>query len=156
MSVPAYHGWGHRPVELGGPDPLIPLGRYEIKVFADRNALDGELPDSAIIVSTGNGKFIFPIPQDLHKAELVHAAAGVSVAGAVTVQIRNITQANLDLLSTEITIDAGEFTSYAVGTTEPVITPDQPVEVGDMIAIDVDAADGTAEGLAVILVFAVV
>ena len=74
------------------PTRSLPLGYYEIKVFADRNALDGNLPDEAIVVSTGDGKFILAIPEDLHGTELVHAAAFVSVAGEVTVQIRNVTQ----------------------------------------------------------------
>jgi len=128
-------------------------GFFEMKVFADRDALDGSLPDEAIIVSTGNGKFVIFIAEDLDGTELVHAAAGVSVAGAVTVQIRNITQSNLDLLSTRITIDSGEYTSYTAAT-PPVIIANQPVATGDRIAVDVDAADGTAEGLAVILRFA--
>ena len=150
---PAYHGTTHRPHFLGGSDPLLPLGYYEIKVFADRNALDGNLPDEAIIVSAGDSKFVIAIPADLHQTELVHAAAFVSEAGEVTVQIRNVTQA-FDFLTTPITIDAGEFTSYAAGTTPPVIDDDLPVDQGDLVAIDVDAADGTAEGLGVILQFA--
>jgi hypothetical protein len=75
------------------------------------------------------------------------------VAGAVTVQLRNVTEAH-DFLSTPITIDSGEFTSYA-SATEPVINAaNAEVTTGDLIAVDVDAADGTAEGLGVILVFA--
>lgn len=146
------HGWTHRPRLEGGTDPLPPRGVYEIKVFADRDSLDGNLDDTAIVVSTGDGKFVFWIPEDLDHTELVHVAAGVSVAGAVTVQIRNITQA-FDFLSTKVTIDSAEFTSYTAAT-PPVITASQPVAKGDRIAIDVDAADGTAEGLGVILEFA--
>jgi len=152
VTGPVYHGWNHRPKLRGGSDPLPPVGHFEIKVFADTNALDGTLDDIARIVSTGDGKFIFAIPQDLDGCELVHAAGYVTVAGAVTVQVRNITQA-YDFLSTRITVDSGEFSSYTA-VTEPVITPDQLVATGDRIAIDVDAADGTAEGLGVILMFA--
>jgi hypothetical protein len=154
MTGPIYHGWTHRPSILGGTDPNTPLGYYEIKVFADANALDGNLPDTATVVSTGDGKFVFAIPQDLDATELVHAAGFVTTAGAVTVQIRNVTQA-LDFLSTKITIDTGETTSYTAATA-PVITADQPVATGDLIAVDVDAADGAAKGLGVILMFALV
>ena len=121
-------------------------------MFADPNALDGNVPDIARIVSTGDGKFIFVIPEDLDGTELVHAAAYVTVAGAVTVQIRNITQA-FDFLTTKITVDASEFSSYTAAT-PPVIDDDLVVDKGDRIAIDVDVADGTAEGLGVILMFA--
>ena len=153
MTLPGHHGWAHRPRWLGGADPDTPIGLFEIRVFADRGALDGNLPDEAIVVSTGDGKFVFPIPHDLDQAELVHAAAGVSLAGAVTVQIRNVTGA-YDFLSTKVTIDSGEFTSYTAAA-PPVIDDTKFVDKGDLIAIDVDAADGTAEGLAVILHFAV-
>jgi hypothetical protein len=110
MSGPNYHGWTHRSALRGGSDPLHPLGHFEIKVFADPNALDGNLDAAARIVSTGDGKFIFMIPNDLDGCELVHAAVYVTVAGAVTVQIRNITQA-FDFLSTKLTVDAAEFSS---------------------------------------------
>lgn len=147
------HGWTHRRRQQGGSDPLPPLGHYEIKVFADREALDGALPDSAIIVSTGDAKFVFVIPDDLDGTSLVHAAAFVSLAGAVTVQIRNITQ-TYDFLTTKVTIDSGEYSSYTAATPPVIDTPHDPVAKGDRIGVDVDAADGTAEGLGVILVFA--
>lgn len=152
-SGPDFHGWTHRPKLLGGTDPIPPLGYYEIKVFADRGALDGNLSDSAIVVSTGDGKFHFFIPQQLDRAELVHAAAGVSVSGDVEVQVHNVTQA-ADYFTTTLTIDAGDKTSYTATT--PVVVDDTLLaDVGDEIRIDVDAADGTAEGLCVILHFAV-
>lgn len=150
MTLPAHHGWTHRPRFLGGSDQIA-IGHYEIKVFADTNALDGNLPDEARIVDVGDGKFIFVIPRDLHGYELLHAHAYVTVAGAVTVQIRNITQA-YDFLTTKITVDSGEYSSYTAAT-QPVIDDDLVVLTGDRIAIDVDAADGTAEGLGVTLIF---
>lgn len=107
-------------------------------------------------VTTGNGQRVFPIPRELDGLSLVAAHAWVSTessSGDLTIQIRNITQTD-DMLSTEITIDAGEFTSYAPGTTESVVDPAAAeVATGDLIAVDVDA-DGTgAEGLGVILTF---
>ena len=153
MSGPFHHGWSHRPGWLGGTDQNTPLGFYEIKVFADRDALDGNLPDEAIVVSTGDGKFVFAIPHDLDQAEMVHAAAFVSLAGAVTVQVRNVTQA-ADYLTTALTIDSGETTSYTAAT-PVVIDDDLLADKGDLIRIDVDAADGTAEGLGVMLQFAI-
>lgn len=151
MPDVAYHAETHRPHSKGGTDPAFQLGYFEIKVFADPNALDGNLPDEARVVATGDGKFIFAIPEDLDGCELHKCAAFVSVAGAVTVQIRNITK-SYDFLTTKITIDSGEFTSYTAAA-PPVIDDDLVVDKGDRISIDVDAADGTAEGLGVILQF---
>lgn len=154
-SGPSYHASTHRPELLGGSDPLQPYGFYEIKIFADRNALDGDLPDSAIVVSAGDGKFYFPIPADLDGTSLVYAAAGVSASGDVTVQIHNATQ-SFDYLSTPITIDAGEFFSYPDSAVAPVVDNHPVNETGDRVRIDVDDADGDAEGLAVMLAFAII
>lgn len=130
-------------------------GHFEIKVFADAGALDGNLPDSATVVSTGDGKFIFAIPEDLDNYYLVEAEAyvtTVSSSGTPTVQIRNITQA-VDMLSTRITIDASEFTSYTAAAPSVVNLANSQVDTGDRIAIDVDVAGTGAKGLGVILQF---
>lgn len=153
MPEVVYHGGTHRPKLFGGTDPLRPLGYYEIKVFADANALDGLLPAQATDVVTGDGKFIFAIPEDLHGTDLVRAHAFITTAGSlVQVQIRNVTQGH-DMLSTKVSIDAGDFTSYASATPPVVNQANAEVEEGDLIAIDVDAAGGGAQGLGVMLVF---
>jgi hypothetical protein len=154
MSGPNYHSWTHRPNLLGGTDPLQPFGFYEVKLFADRNALDGQLADELIVVSTGVNKFVIWIPEDLDGTSLVYAAAGVSVAGDVTVQVKNLTQ-GYNFLTTVITIDSAYF-SYPVSGAAPVIAnPHDPVETGDRIAFDVLTADGIAEGLGVMLAFGI-
>jgi hypothetical protein len=153
VPLPGHHAWAHRPRWLGGADPLVPFAPYTVKCFADRGALDGNLPDSAVIVSTGDGKGHFQIEHDHDQSEMVHVAAFVSVAGAVTVQIRNVTGA-YDFLTTPLTIDTGEKSSYFAAT-PAVIDATKIVDMGDDIRIDVDAADGTAEGLCVTVQFAV-
>src|SRR6188472_58612 len=112
-GLPAYHGWSHRPTKVGGPDPIPPRGHFEIKVFADRGALDGNLPDTAIVVSTGDGKFVFVVPPDLDQTKLVTAEAGISTVGSSDVEITlgNLTAA-VDMLTTPITIPAGDYASY--------------------------------------------
>ena len=145
MSVPAYHGWTHRPKERGGTDPIPPTeAHYEIKVFSDTATM-----------ATGNGKFIFAIPDDLDGWFLIDADAfvtTVSSSGAPTVMIRNATDA-VDMLSTAITIDASEFTSYSAAT-QPVISgTNNGVAQADLIAIDVDGVGTGAKGLGVILTF---
>lgn len=123
------------------------VGTYEIKVFADGG--------SGSDVVTGDGAFIFEFPDDLDRMELNHARAfvtTVSSSGLVTVQLRNITQA-VDMLSTKITIDAGE-TSSGTAATPPVINVANAIpDARDLIAIDVDTAGTGAKGLGVILRF---
>lgn len=129
-------------------------GHYQIKVFADDNALDGNVPDSAKIVVVGDGKFIFAIPDDLNLAFLWDCFAYVTTVGAsvITIQLRNITQSQ-DMLSTRITIDGGEFTSYT-GVPHVINTSNAQVLEGDLISIDIDTGGGgTAKGLGVGLEF---
>jgi hypothetical protein len=94
------------------------------------------------------------VPRDLDGTTLLDTSAGVSgvASGEIEIWIRNVTTGE-DMLSTPITIQAGETSSYAVGTTQPVIDDEQAlVRAGDIIAIDVDAAsDGV--GLKVVLVY---
>lgn len=128
--------------KIGGTD-YAKEGQYEIKVVSD-----------AEDVATGDGQFIFAIPSDLGGTDLVEAQAfvtTVSSSGAPLIQIRNATQA-VDMLSTRITIDASEFTSYTASQRVINLSNDG-VATGDRIAIDVDAAGTGARGLGVILRF---
>jgi hypothetical protein len=140
MPVPYQrHGRRHRP---GGEDSIPVV--LEIKVFPDDTT-----------VTTGDGKFIFAVTEDLNGTNLVSAQAyvtTVSSSGTPTVQIRNITQA-ADMLTTKVTIDASEFTSYTAATRHVVDTSNDDVATGDRIAVDVDVAGTGAKGLGAILVF---
>lgn len=145
MPDVVYHGWTHRPKRKGGTDPITLEVWRDIAVFAPRGALDGNLPDSAIVVSTGDGKAWFEVSEEEDGFVLIAARAGVSLAGAVEIQLRNETQTD-DLLTTPVTIDAGELSSRTA-TTPPVIDTTIILAAGDQIFIDVDDADGDAEGL---------
>lgn len=116
----------------------------EVKVFDDATAL-----------ATGDGKLIFCVPASLGGCDLTAAHAfvtTVSSSGTPTVQIRNITQA-ADMLTTRITIDASEFTSYTAAAAPVIDTGNDDVATGDLIAIDVDVAGTGTKGLGVILTF---
>ena len=140
MPVPYQkHGRRHSP---SGED-AIPA-QFDIKVFSDTQT-----------VSTGDGKFIFAIPADLGGCYLIDADAyvtTVSSSGTPTIQIRNVTQ-SADMLSTRITIDASEYTSYTAAAPAVIDTANNDVATGDRIAIDVDTAGTGAKGLGVILTF---
>lgn len=116
----------------------------QIKIFGDDD-----------IVSTGDGKAIFAISSDLNTLNLIDADIYVTTAsssGLPTVQIRNITQA-ADMLTTKMSIDVSEFTSYSAATPPVIDTGNDDVATGDLIAIDVDIAGTNAKGLGVILRF---
>ena len=115
---------------------------FDIKVFDDSSA--------AVVV---DGAFEFAIPASIDGATLSSVAAyvtTVSSAGAVTVQIRNTTTV-ADVLSTPITIDVSEFTSYTAATPAVIDPAEAVVTQADIIAIDIDTAGTGAKGLGVIL-----
>ena len=111
--------------------------------------------DDATTLTTGDGKVIICIPAALGGCDLTAAHAfvtTVSSSGLPTVQIRNVTQA-ADMLTTKITIDASEFTSYTAAAASVIDTSNDDVATGDLIAVDVDVAGTGAKGLGVILTF---
>lgn len=118
---------------------------FEIKVVADDDT-----------VTTGDGKAIMVIPRSVGGMRLVAAHAFVTTAsssGTPTVQIRNVTTAH-DLLSTRITIDTSEFTSYTAATQPVINSTYDEVSTGDLIAVDIDVAGTGAQGLGVVLTWA--
>lgn len=142
----------------------FPIGYYEIKCFADRNALNGNMPDSAIFVSAGDGKFLFPIPPGLDESRLDLAEAGISksTSGDLTVMITNVgvdpePLTGTDMLTAPITIAGGDWVSWTPGAnvgSTPIDDTASQVQSGDWIMISVvSAAGGDAEGLVVILQF---
>ena len=98
---------------------------------------------------------IFLVPQELNGYNLVGANAfvtTVSSSGTPTVQIRNVTDA-VDMLSTRITIDASEYTSYTAAAAAVVDATYDDVATGDRLAVDVDVAGTGAKGLGIVLTF---
>lgn len=111
--------------------------------------------DDATTVTTGEGKLIFCIPAALNGFNLTAAAAfvtTVSSSGAPSIGVRNVTD-SVEMLSTNVTIDASEFTSYTAAAAAVVDTAHDDVATGDLIAVDVDTAGTGAKGLGVILTF---
>jgi len=76
----------------------------------------------------------------------------VSTSGLPNVQIANVTDA-VDMLSTALTIDANELTSYTATTPAVIDTTKDDVVTGDLLRIDVDGAGTGAKGLQVTLGF---
>jgi len=109
--------------------------------------------DDATTLTTGDGKVIFNVPLELDNTLIISAHAFVSTvssSGAVTVQIRNVTD-SVDVLSTAITIDQSEFDSYTAATPPVILFANAQFAKSDRIAIDVDGAGTGTKGLSVIL-----
>ena len=111
--------------------------------------------DDLTTLTTGDGKVIFLVPQELNGYNLTGANAfvtTVSSSGTPTIQIRNVTD-SVDMLSTRITIDANEYTSYTAAAAAVVNTTYDDVATGDRLAVDVDVAGTGAKGLGIVLTF---
>ncbi len=116
----------------------------EVKVF-----------DDATAATTGDGKIIWFTPVEMSGYNLVDVecfVTGVSSSGALTMQIRNVTQA-ADMLSTAVTIDVSENSSLTAATPPAIDGANDDVATGDLIAVDVDGAGTSAEGLGCVASF---
>ena len=124
------------------------LGVYEIKVFEDVNA-----------TVVGDKAFQWEIPEDLDLAEIVSVEAFVTTPGSGNTQIQlhkldNAGASQGDILSTKITIEAGDYNS-ADAATQPVITGGTHlVHWGEHLRIDIDAAGAGSLGLGLIVTLA--
>ena len=107
-------------------------------------------------ITTGDGKAYFTVPALLNGMNLTSVAASlttVSSSGTPTVQIANVTD-SVDMLSTKVTIDANELTSYTAAAAAVIDTTKDDVATGDLLRVDVDVAGTGAKGLSVMLGFA--
>lgn len=106
------------------------------------------------LLATGDSQFHFFIPPELDSWDLIDADAAnptPSTTGTPTIQLRNVTTA-ADMLSTKITIDTAEKTSYTAATPPVIDAANDSVVTGNEIAVDIDSA-GTAQGLNIMLTF---
>jgi hypothetical protein len=112
-------------------------------------------PNAAAAITTGDGKAYWTVPAALNGMNLVSAHAALTTVGTValtTVQIANVTDA-VDMLSTRVTIDVSEFTSYTAAAPPVINAATDDVATGDLLRVDVDVAGTGAKGLQVILGF---
>lgn len=113
-----------------------------------------KVTDDATAITTGDGKFIFEITEELDGAYLIGVRAFVSTVsasgGPVDIQIRNITD-SVDLLSTSLKIDDSEYSSDTAATPAVISLVNSMLSNRDRIAIDIDDAGSGAKGLLVYL-----
>lgn len=111
--------------------------------------------DDATALTSGDGKAYIVIPSELNGMNLVDAGAMVSTvssSGTPTYQIHNVTDSQ-DMLSTRITIDANENTSYTAATAPVINTSYDDVATGDILRIDKDVAGTGEKGDTIMLSF---
>ena len=113
--------------------------------------------DSSTTPATGDGKVHFMISPELNGMNLVDADAvvtTVSSSGTPTFAVRRERSGSaVDMLSTNITIDQSEKTSYTAATAPVINTSNDDVATGDIIYIDLDTIGTGAKGHGVILSF---
>ena len=121
--------------------PLAPP-TYHIKVFGDNE----------LVNTNADRYFVFNVSPDMDEFYLYWLRIYVSTAGSCTVQIKNLTQGNVNMLSVPATIDSGEYSSKTA-TTQPTIHPtDSQVFDDDRISVQTTAASG-CKGLGILMVF---
>ena len=109
------------------------------------------------ILTLGNDKAFIHIPEDMAGMNLVAVHARVITAGGsglATFQIRNVTSGQ-DMLSTLLTIDAGETGSDTAATPAVIDTSEDDVAENDLLTLDIDTVPNSppALGLIVTLTF---
>lgn len=113
--------------------------------------------DELLVTNNSTAIKRFTVPITLNGALLTDADAAVittSSSGAVTIRVYNLTTAH-DMLSTNITIDQSEFTSYTAAVPPVINTAYDDVATGDKLGIFVAGSGTGTRGLEVILTFTV-
>lgn len=108
--------------------------------------------------STGDGQAYILIPLLVDLSNLIDAVISVSTTGTgvTTVQLRRKRAGvDVDMLSTPLTIDSGEYTSLSAATPAVIDTANDDVQVGDLVLMDIDGAANGAKGLFVQMTFSV-
>ncbi len=132
----------------------IPTDKNQLanKAYVDRKIIFIKASDDNTSPVAGDDYYQFNIPEGLDGFELADAEAAVvtpSVSGGpINLQVRNATG---DMLTTPITIDDNEPTSYTAAVRSVVSTTNFRIHTGDLIHIDVDAAGSGALGLQIYL-----
>lgn len=108
-------------------------------------------------ISTGDGKAYFPVPSDLSGMNLIGTSATLDTAGTgggFLCQLRRKRAgADVDMLSTRISIDATENDSRDATALPTINTANDDVLTKDRIYIDLDGVPTGAKGLSVTLQF---
>ena len=103
--------------------------------------------DSTTTICTGDGQYEFQMPYNFTLTDIYATVATASSCGIPSFQVQ---QSSLDILSTAITIDAGEKTSRTAVT--PVVISDTTLDINGVIEFDLDAVGTSVTGLVFYLI----
>lgn len=114
-------------------------------------------------ISVGDGRIVFPPLGSIFASHnltrvfaSVTAATALGTTGTTTIQVHNLTDGS-DMLSTKLTIDAGERDSSTAATAAVINLSEDDVTINDLIRIDIDTTCSTpAKGLNVTLEFTLI
>lgn len=120
-----------------------------------RRTVEIALLDNDTALSTGDdfAGFYWCVPYSLDGYNITNVDFWITTSGSTesSFQLYNVTDA-VDILSTNCTIDATEFTSYSASTPAVIDTAHDDLDTGDLIRFDCDSAGTGATGCGVILV----
>ena len=123
--------------------------------------------NSTDTVTTGDQKFVYPIPDELVGMNIVAVQAwvfGASSSGVPEIDLATCRATAtgdacsgtvVDVLSTNITIDANESKSDTAAVAAVIAAANDDVQDGDYLRVDVDVAGTSVEGLWIKVRFAV-
>jgi hypothetical protein len=126
-----------------------------VAITKERRTVSIRVVDPTVALTTGDNQQVTTISSELTGKLLVKADAAVytvSSSGNPTIQVHNLTD-GVDMLSTLITIDATEVSSFSAVAASVIDTAHDDVVAGDQLRIDVDVAGTGTKGLDVFLVF---
>ena len=109
--------------------------------------------DFATDLATGNGKFYFYVPATLNGFNIVavHAEVITAPVGSVATFMLHNATAGADILSTAITIDAGEFGADTAATAAVINTSEDDLTTHDIIRVDIDGVGSSTAGKGLII-----
>lgn len=103
--------------------------------------------DELTVITTGTAKVTFRMPRPMTVKEVRASLTTTSSSGVVTVDIN---EGGTSILSTKLTIDAGETTSTTAAT--PAVISDSALADDAEMTVDIDTAGTEATGLKIALI----
>lgn len=130
---------------------IINLGIGLVLPAAATFPIGVKVTDDSTALTTGEGKVGIPIFSRLNGLNLTSVKAGFTTAsssGAPSIGIRRTRSgSDVEMLSTNLTVDANELTSETAATAAVIDTANDDLATGDIVWIDIDTAGTGAKGL---------
>lgn len=162
----------NQPAEIGADDIKANMSLTNGKIIYGASSVFTEKDPEQVVTQTivcnvvdfgdsvtaADGQFFFVVPDSLNGCDLTNVNAAVAAntfsSGTYAIDIYNVTQA-ADMLSTAMTIDAGETSTTSAATPAVIDAANDDVATDDIIRIDVTTigGGGSSQGLWITLEF---